>query len=203
MRKLHETKLCSRNLIKGINTWDVPLVRKILSTILEMDEGRTSTNEPEDKKTNNDAKGLTSERWETVSRNEEGRGPTNIEDSVDASIPGLEDYNKKNKERLITATRNSTDNINRTAITKTTEMRYFKQLTDEISYEKICIWLRKGNLKRSWISSNSNRNNPLRTNYVKAKTDKMQQNSKCRLCGDRDETFNKRKHQTSAERVQK
>ena len=26
-RKLFETKLCSRNLIKGINTWAVPLVR--------------------------------------------------------------------------------------------------------------------------------------------------------------------------------
>ena len=27
MRKLLETELCSRNLIKGINTWAVPLVR--------------------------------------------------------------------------------------------------------------------------------------------------------------------------------
>ena len=26
-RKLLDTKLCSRNLIKGINTWSVPLVR--------------------------------------------------------------------------------------------------------------------------------------------------------------------------------
>ena len=30
----------------------------------------------------------------------------------DTSIQGLEDYIKKNKERLIIATRNSTDNIN-------------------------------------------------------------------------------------------
>ena len=29
----------------------------------------------------------------------------------------------------------------------------------------------------------------MRTNYVKVKTDKTQQNSKCRLCGDRDETI--------------
>ena len=27
------------------------------------------------------------------------------------------------------------------------------------------------------------------TNYVKTKVDKTQQNSKCRLCGDRDETI--------------
>ena len=34
------------------------------------------------------------------------------------------------------------------------------------------------------------RNSAIRTNYVKANIDKMQQNSKCRLCGDRDETIN-------------
>ena len=32
-------------------------------------------------------------------------------------------------------------------------------------------------------------NNAIRTNYVKAKLGKTQQNSKCRLCGDRDETI--------------
>ena len=30
----------------------------------------------------------------------------------------------------------------------------------------------------------------LRTNYVKARIDKTQQNSRCWLCGDRDETIN-------------
>ena len=33
-------------------------------------------------------------------------------------------------------------------------------------------------------------NNVIRTNYVQAKTDNMQQNSKYKLCGDRDETIN-------------
>ena len=33
-------------------------------------------------------------------------------------------------------------------------------------------------------------NNAVRTNHIKARKDKMQQNSKCRLCGDRDETIN-------------
>ena len=31
----------------------------------------------------------------------------------------------------------------------------------------------------------------LRTNHIKARIDKTQQNSKCRLCGDRDETINR------------
>ena len=33
-------------------------------------------------------------------------------------------------------------------------------------------------------------NNAIRTNQTKARRDKTQQNSKCRLCGDRDETTN-------------
>ena len=33
-------------------------------------------------------------------------------------------------------------------------------------------------------------NNTIRTNHIKARTDKTQQNSRCRLCGDRDESIN-------------
>ena len=33
-------------------------------------------------------------------------------------------------------------------------------------------------------------NSAIRTNHVKARIDNTQQNSKCRLCGDRDETIN-------------
>ncbi len=32
--------------------------------------------------------------------------------------------------------------------------------------------------------------NAIRTNHIKARIDKMQQSSKCRLCGDRDKTIN-------------
>ena len=32
--------------------------------------------------------------------------------------------------------------------------------------------------------------NAIRTNYIKARIGKTQQNSKCRLCGERDETIN-------------
>ena len=33
-------------------------------------------------------------------------------------------------------------------------------------------------------------NNAIRTNYIKAKINNVQQNSKCRLCGNKDETIN-------------
>ena len=39
-RKLLETKLYGRNLVKGINTWAVPH-RKILGTIFEVDQRKT------------------------------------------------------------------------------------------------------------------------------------------------------------------
>ena len=55
-----------------------------------------------------------------VSRKEGGRGLTSIEDCVDASIQGLEDYIEKSKERLIAAANNSIDNASsKWKITKT------------------------------------------------------------------------------------
>ena len=51
--------------------------------------------------------------------------------------------------------------------------------------------LRKGNIKRETESLLiAAQNDAIRTNHIKARRDKMQQNSKCRLCGDRDETIN-------------
>ena len=45
-----------------------------------------------------------------VPRKEGRRGLTSIEDSVDASIKRLEDYNEKLKRGLITAIKNDNDN---------------------------------------------------------------------------------------------
>ena len=52
-------------------------------------------------------------------------------------------------------------------------------------------WLRKENLKRKTESLLiAAQNNAIGTNYIKAKIDNSQQNSKGRLCGYRDETVN-------------
>ena len=62
---------------------------------------------------------------------------------------------------------------------------------DVLSDDKTLTWLRKGNLKREIESLKiAAQNNAVRTNHNKATMDKTQQNSKCRLCGDRDETIN-------------
>ena len=50
---------------------------------------------------------------------------------------------------------------------------------------------RKGNFKRETKSLLiAAQNNAVRTNHIKAGIDKTQQNSKCKRCGDRDETIN-------------
>ena len=68
---------------------------------------------------------------------------------------------------------------------------HFKRLIYNISYDKTWTWLRKGNFKRETESLlMAAQNSAIRTNHIKARIDKMQQNHKCRLCGDRDETIN-------------
>ena len=67
----------------------------------------------------------------------------------------------------------------------------FKRLINNISHDKTWIWLRKGNFKRKTESLlMAAQNSAIGTNHIKARIDKTQQNSKCRLCGERDETIN-------------
>ena len=111
-RKLLETKLNSRNFIKGINTWAVSLIRypgpfpKWTRDELRQMDQRTrklmtmhKALHPRD-----DGDRL------YVPKKEGGRGLASIEDSVDTSIQRLEDYIEKHERGLITAIRNITDN---------------------------------------------------------------------------------------------
>ena len=121
-RKLLETKLYGRNLIKGINTLAVPLV--IYSgPFLKWTREELKQMDQRTRKLMTMHKALHPRDGVDrlyVSRKGGERGLAGIEDSVDASIQRFEDYIEKNRERLITATRNNTDNvrINRTKITR-------------------------------------------------------------------------------------
>ena len=67
----------------------------------------------------------------------------------------------------------------------------FKRLVNNISHKKTWMRLRKGNSKGETDSLLiAAQNNVIRTNHIKARIDKKQQNNKCWLCGDRDETVN-------------
>ena len=79
-----------------------------------------------------------------MSRKEGEKELTSVEDSVDASIQGLEGYIKNSKEILITAANNSTDTI-RTNRIKSKKQKleekqlngYFKRQTGEVSLNEI------------------------------------------------------------------
>ena len=127
------------------------------------------------------------------------RGLASTEDILDTSIQRLEDYIEKRGGNLITATRINTDDtkVSRTEITRKQKWEEkllygrFKQLTSDISHEKALTSLRKTHLK---IETESllivAQNIGIRTNHIKARINKTQQNSRCRLCSDRGETIN-------------
>ena len=111
-RKL-ETKLCSRNLIKGINTWAILLVRYLGPYVKWIREDLRQRDQMT-KKLMTMHKVLNP--WNDigrlyVSRKEGEKILSNIEDWVDASIQRLEKYTKRIKERQITPTRDSNGNI--------------------------------------------------------------------------------------------
>ena len=67
-----------------------------------------------------------------------------------------------------------------------------KNSENNFSHNKTWTWLRKGNFKRETESLLiAAQNNTVRTNHIKVRIDKTQQNSKCRLCSDKDETINR------------
>ena len=141
-RKLLETKLSSRNLIKEINIWTVPLVR-YSGPFLKW------TNE-ELKQMNQRIRKLMT--MHTVlhprddvdrlyaSRKERGRGLPSIEDTVDTPIQRLEDYKEKPTRGLITTIRNDTDNTINERMTTTRKQKWegkqlygrFKRLINNI-----------------------------------------------------------------------
>ena len=200
-RNLLETKHSSRNLIKGINTWAVPLVR-YSGRFLKWTRYELKQMDQRTRKLMTMHKALHpggDVDRQYVSRKEGGRELASIEDSNDISIQQLEDYTEKHERGLITAIRKDTDNTTDDRMTITWKQKWeekhlygrFKRLTNTIYYEKTWIWLRKGNLKRETESLLiAAQDNTIRTNHIKARIDKTQQNSKCRLCGDRDETIN-------------
>ena len=119
-RKLLETKLSCRNLIKGINTWALPLVR-YSGLFLKWTRDELKQMDRRTRKLMTMHKALHS-RDGVVSRKVWGRGLASIEDRVDASIEQLEDYKKKHEKGLITAIRNNTTetgDLRRLVVTQT------------------------------------------------------------------------------------
>ena len=134
-----------------------------------------------------------------VSRKEGRRRLARIEDRIHSSVQRLDVYREKRGGRLIAATRNNTNDMRTSGTTITRTQKWeekqlyggFKRLTSYIFHEKAWTLLRKGNLKRERESLPiAARNNDIMTNHLKEKIDKTQQNSRCRLCVEREEAIN-------------
>ena len=125
-RKLFETKLSSRSLIKGINTWAVTLVRYsgpflkwTRDELRQMDQGtRKLMTMHKALHPGDDVDRL------YVPRKERGKGLASIEENVDTSIQQHEDYIEKHERALITAIRNNTDNTIDNRMTKTRKQKW-------------------------------------------------------------------------------
>ena len=184
-RKVLETKLSTRNLIKGINIWAVPLIR-YSRPFFKWTRDELKQMDQKTRKLMTMAKALHPrddvERL-YLSRKEGGRGLASIEDSVDASIQRLEDNIGKHERGLITAIRNATDNTIDDRMTTTRKQKWkkkqvydrFKRLIN-ISHQKNWTWLRKGNLKRKTESLQvAAEDNAIRTNHNKTRIDATKQ----------------------------
>ena len=125
-------------------------------------------------------------------RKDGGRGLASIKNCVDASMTWrlhIKAWRKTNYSYQKQYWRHEDQENDNNQKTKWEEKQFyerFKRLISNISHEKTWTWLRKRNLKRETESLLiAAPNNTIRT--IKART---QQNSKCRLCGDKDETIN-------------
>ena len=125
-RKLLETKLNIRNLIKGINTWAVPLV-SYSGPFLKWTRDELKQMDQRTRKLMTMHKAL--HPRDDVDRRfkERERKRTeedSIEDNVDASIQQLKDYIQKHEGGLITATRNETENTMNKTMTITRKQKW-------------------------------------------------------------------------------
>ena len=144
-RNLLKTKLHSRNLVKGIKTWAVPLGRYSRS-FLKWTREELQQIDQRTRKFMTKFKAL--QPLDDMDRlyvsKKGGRRLICIHGSIDASIHLLEDCIKKCRGRLITAIRNNRNNtsINRTKATRKQKWEekqlygYFKRQTNEISNQK-------------------------------------------------------------------
>ena len=208
VRKILETKLNAGNLIKGINTWAVSLLRysaafldwtKFEMELLDRQTRKLMTmHNALHPKSNVDRLYLP--------RKDGGRGLLGVEDTVNIAKVSWKRYVNNSTERLLSSLRiieddefiESEADVKKRKRTerkenwkeKTLHGQFLRQ-TDDITGEDRWLWLKQGNLKRETESLIlAAQEQAVRTNVIKAKIDNTQEQSKCRMCGEKYETVN-------------
>ena len=132
-----------------------------------------------------------------VPRKEGGRGLISIEDCVELAIRDLEVYVYRSEERLTQAARgDKIDGLEAASVLKRPKKekrledweekvlhgQYLRQ-TKKVRIDQCWFWLQNGDLKRKTESLIvAAQNQSIRTNLVKARIDKSQGDSLCRMC---------------------
>jgi len=208
VRKILETKLNGGNTIKGINTWAIPVLR-YSAAFLNWTKTELQVMDRRTRKLLTMHNGLhprSDVERVYIPRKDGGRGLMCVEDTVKQANIGLERYVKESKERLIVAARGDNENadieIGNDFKRRTQQERKIKwkekmlhgqflRHTEELADKDQWLWLTDGTLKRETESLiMAAQEQALRTNLVKAKIDKSQEDSRCRMCGKADESIN-------------
>lgn len=208
VRKILESKLNGGNVIQGINTYAVSLLRYSAAFIdWTKDEVRQLDKRTRKLMTMHKALHPKSDVDRLyLPRKNGGRGLLNIEDTVEQAKVSLDNYVESSLEEFLVAARNVSDRgeVEDVKIFKERKKGersrkwrekplygQFIRQTDEFSKEERWLWLKEGSLKRETESLIlAAQEQAIRTNSIKAKIDKTQVDSKCRMCGQSDETIN-------------
>ena len=208
VRKILETKLNGGNIIKGINTWAIPVLR-YSAAFLHWTKAELQEMDRRTRKLLTMHKGLhprSNVDRLYLPRKEGGRGLMSAEDTVNLATIGLKRYVRESEEKLLVAARGDTEDEQletenefkrRNRQERKTNWKekvmhgQFLRQTEDVADKDQWLWLKDGSLKRETETLiMAAQEQALRTNLVKAKIDKTQQDSKCRMCGKADESIN-------------
>ena len=132
------------------------------------------------------------------------RGLISIEDCVELAIRGLEVYLHRSEERLKQATRgDKIDGLKAASVLKRSKKEkrleewdekvihgQYSRQTKEVGSDQCWVWLHNGDLTRETENLIlTAQNESIRTNLVKARIDKNQGDSFCRMCRKVDENI--------------
>lgn len=210
VRKLLKSKLNGGNVIKAINTWAVSLLR-YSAPFVDWTKEELSEIDRKTRKYLNMNRALhprDSVARLYLPRQIGGRGLISVKDCSDQAKLGLMKYIQNSQESILIAARGEMSNtpdeiedVKEFKKRKTEERmqeysnkelhgQFIREVKD-VSCDKSWVWLRDGNLKKETESLIiSAQTQSIRTNLIKTKIDKSQDNPKCRLCHQKDESVN-------------
>ena len=198
LRKALKSKLNGGNLVCGVNVWAVSLLRYSAAFV----SWRKSEPQAIDRKTRklftiHGSLHPKSDVDRLYIPRKEGGSLISIEDCFELAIRGLEVYVHGSEERLIQAARgDKIDGLEAASVLKRSKIekrledweekvlhgQYLRQ-TKKVRSDQCWAWLQNGDLKRETESLKvAAQNQNIRINLVKARIDKSQGDSLCRMC---------------------